>query len=274
MTLNTDGRRISLLLPLLVISSLYIVPLMMMLLGSFKSQSEAILFNLHLPEVWNWSNYEEVINRGKILNGYKNSLIITGFTTLLTIFLGGFAGITISRRNDRIANALYYYFLLGLTITLQIASTFSLLKILALYGTYFSVILIFTAIRMPFTVMTFSSFVKGVPREIDEAAIVDGCNIFQLYIRVLMPILKPVILTNIIVTIITVWNNFNIYLFFLNSSEKWAVSLTIYNFFGMYARNWQLVFAALVLTAAPVVLVYLWLQTYIVTGMTSGAVKG
>ncbi|MDC7235554.1 MAG: carbohydrate ABC transporter permease [Spirochaetales bacterium] len=259
---------------LLAISLLYVVPVIMMSFGSLKSQEEAIEFNLTPPKEAQWSNYAHVIERGKILNGYKNSIFLTSVSTFATIVIGGFAGITISRRRDRISSGLYYYFLFGITITLQIAATFSLLKTLNIYGTYLSAIAIFTAQRMPFTIMTFTSFVKGVPRDIDEAAIVDGAGVFRLYTQILMPILKPIILTNTIVTIISVWNNFNVILFFLNSSKKATISLTIYNFFGMFARDWHYVCAALVLTILPVVLVYLWLQRYIVAGMTSGAVKG
>lgn len=276
MTINAKAvrQRTPLFILLLAISCIYVIPLLMMILGSLKNQSEAIRFNLTFPAQPQWENFIHVIKRGKILNGYKNSMIITSVTTFLTLLIGGFAGITISRRNDRVSEGFYYYFLFGITVTLQIATTFSLLKNLNIYGSYFSVILIFVAMRMPFTTMTFTSFVKGVPREIDEAAIVDGANVFTLYFRILMPILKPIIITNLIVTVISVWNDFNIALFFLNSSKQWTVSLTIYNFFGRYARDWHLVFAALVLVVLPVVALYLWLQRYIVSGMTSGAVKG
>lgn len=127
---------------------------------------------------------------------------------------------------------------------------------------------------MPFTIMTFSSFIKGVPREIDEAAIMDGCNPGQMIFRVLMPILKPVAVTNIVVTAIGCWNDFMIPLFYLGSSEKWTVPLAVYNFFGLYARNWNYVFAVLTLTVIPIVIMFLFLQKYIVSGMTAGAVKG
>ncbi|MGL1890970.1 MAG: carbohydrate ABC transporter permease [Spirochaetaceae bacterium] len=273
-TITKKYSPLILLLILLGISMFYVVPIIMMLLGSLKDQTEAVLFNLDLPSKFHWKNYIDVIQKGKILNGYKNSFIITSLTTLFTLIVGGFAGITISRRNDKVSNGFYYYFIFGLTITLQIASTFSLLRTFNIYGSFISVILIFIAQRMPFTIMTFTSFVKGVPRSLDEAAIVDGCNVFQLYALILMPILKPIILTNTIVTIISVWNNFNISLFFLNSAKQWTVSLTIYNFYGMYARDWHLVFTALVLTVIPVMLVYLWLQKFIVSGMTAGSVKG
>lgn len=259
---------------LLVFSVFYIVPIILMVLGSFKTQQEAILFNLKLPEKMIWSNYAYVLEKGKILRGYRNSFMVTFFTTVSTLLVGGFAGITISRRRDKVSDGLYYYFLFGLTITLQIASTFMLFKTLNIYGTYFAVICLYIAQRMPFTIMTFSSFVKGVPREIDEAAIVDGSGVIRLYTTILMPIMTPIIVTNLIVTVISVWNNFNVALFFLNSSKKWTVSLTIYNFFGRYARDWQFVFAALVLTVLPIMILYLFLQRFIISGMTSGAVKG
>ena len=119
--------------------------------------------------------------------------------TILSLFFGALAGIVISRRNTRATNALYYYFIFGLTITLQIASIFFLLKALNIYGTFFSVICIFISLRIPFTVMTFCSFIKGVPREIDEAAIIDGCNFRQMALRVLFPVLKPIVVTNIVI---------------------------------------------------------------------------
>lgn len=136
---------------------------------------------------------------------------------------------------------------LVLSLTLQIASIFFLLQYLHIYGTFFSVICIFISLRIPFTVMTFCSFVKGVPREIDEASIMDGCNFWQMTIKILFPILKPIMVTNVVITAIDVWNNFMIPLFYLGSAKKATVSMAIYSFFGRYNRDWQFVFAALML---------------------------
>ena len=121
------------------------------------------------------------------------------------------------------------FFIFGLTLTLQTASIFFLLQALHIYGTFFSVICIFISLRIPFTVMTFCSFVKGVPREIDEAAI-------------------------------DVWNNFMIPLFYLGSAKKATVSMAIYSFFGRYNRDWQYVFAALMLVVLPMLLLFIILQ--------------
>ncbi len=260
---------------LALVAWLYVVPIAMMLIGSLKDSAEALSFNLQLPAVPQFVNYVYVFEAGKVLQGYKNSILITSSATLLSILLGAFTGIAISRRNhEKKTAALYYYFIFGLTITFQTASTFYLLRTLGLYGTFLGVILIEVAMRTPFTVMTFSSFVKGVPRDIDEAAIVDGCGPVRLVLRVLMPIMKPIMITNLILSAISVWNNFMVPLFYLTSSKKWPVTLAVYNFYGQYNLSWHYVFAILTLTVAPMILLFLCLQKYIVGGMTSGAVKG
>ncbi|QUI21993.1 carbohydrate ABC transporter permease [Vallitalea pronyensis] len=267
-------NKIVLIVILALVSLVYIIPILLMVLGSFKTQGEALLFDLSLPKEWLISNYAYVFKTGNILRGYINSIITTGGAVIITLIVGSFAGIIISRRKDWKGNALYYFFVFGLTMTLQTVTTFALLKVLKLYGTYIGVILIFVAVRLPFTIMTFASFVKGVPKEIDEAAIVDGCGPIRLVIHILLPILKPIMITNLIITTISVWNNFIIPLYYFGTSSKWTVPLTVYGFFGMYSRNWHYVFAALVLTVIPIVTLYLLLQKHIVEGMTSGAVKG
>ena len=184
------------------------------------------------------------------------------------------AGIYVGRRKGKLVATVYNYFILGLTVSLQLATTFALLKSLNIYGTRLGVILINAGMQMPFTVMTFSSFIKGIPSEIDEAAIIDGCGSLKLIFWVLLPVMKPIMVTNLIVTAINTWNNFMVPLFYLDSAEKWPIPLMVYNFFGRYARNWNYVFVMLVITILPIVILYLCLQKYIVEGMTSGSVKG
>lgn len=259
---------------MVALAMLYVVPFLMMVLGSFKTQAEASMFNLALPTEWLVSNYVHVLESGKIWMGYLNSAIITIPVTVISILLGSISGIVISRRNDKLSQGIYYYFIFGLTLTLQIASIFFLLQALHIYGTFFSVICIFVSLRIPFTVMTFCSFVKGVPREIDEAAVIDGCNFWQMTVKVLFPILKPIMVTNIVITAIDVWNNFMIPLFYLGSAKKATISMAIYSFFGRYNRDWQYVFAALMLVVLPMLLLFIVLQKHIIAGMTAGAVKG
>lgn len=246
----------------------------MMVLGSFKTQGEALHMDLRFPKQFMIENYLHVMKTGNILKGYKNSLIITMITVLLIILFGSMAGIVISRRNDKRMNAVYYYFIFGLTATIQLVTTYFLLLKLHMLETYIGVILVFTAVNLPFAVMTFASFVKGVPREIDEAALIDGCNSFQMFFKILLPIMKPAVITNLIIAAISVWNSFQIPLYLMSSSDRTTIPMMVYNFYGLYARDWQYVFAAIMFTILPIVLLYLCLQKYIVEGMTAGAIKG
>ncbi|WP_242858595.1 carbohydrate ABC transporter permease [Robinsoniella peoriensis] len=267
------GKMVTILI-LLLISSVYIIPIVMMVFGSFKTQGEALQMNLSLPKQLQFENYKHVIETGGILRGYANSLIITVTAVAVIIIFGAMTGIIISRRDDNKGRGLYYYFVFGLTATMQMVTTYALVLKLHLYGTYFSVILVLAAVNLPFAVMTFSSYVKGIPREIDEAAVMDGCHAFQLIFKILLPIMKPITITNLIIAAIGIWNNFQVPLYLMSSSERTTIPMMIFNFYGLYSRDWNYVFAALVITVLPIVILYLCLQKYIVEGMTSGAVKG
>lgn len=267
------GKVISFIL-CLVITPVFLIPILMMVLGSFKTQGEALHMDLSLPKQFMIENYQHVLETGNILRGYKNSFIITIVAVAFVIVFGSMAGIVISRRNDKKMNAVYYYFVFGLTATMQLVTTYFLLLKMHLLETYIGVILVFTAVNLSFAVMTFASFVRGIPREIDEAALIDGCNTMQMFFKVLIPIMKPAVITNLIIATISIWNNFQIPLYLMSSSERTTIPMMVYNFYGLYARDWQYVFAAIMFTILPVVILYLCLQKYIVEGMTAGAVKG
>ncbi len=257
-----------------LISLFFFIPILMMLLGSFKTQGEVLALDLSLPEEFRWENYAHVLKTGSILRGYLNSFIITSVSVAMILLFGALTGIIISRRKDKGSRIIYGYYLFGLTATMQMVTTYALMIKLHLNGTYLGVILVFAAINLPFAVLTFSSFVTGVPIEIDEAARIDGAEALQLVFRILLPIMKPVTVTNLIISAIGVWNNFQVPLYLMSSSKKMTIPMTVFNFYGLYARDWQYVFAALTITILPVVILYLALQQYIVEGMTAGAVKG
>lgn len=127
-------------------------------------------------------------------------------------------------------NGVYYYFIFGLTATMQLVTTYFLLLKLHMLESYLGVIMVFTAINLPFAVMTFASFVTGIPREIDEAAIIDGCSTLQMFFKVLIPIMKPAVITNLIIAAISVWNNFQVPLYLMSSSSRTTIPMMVYNF--------------------------------------------
>ncbi|WP_071433664.1 carbohydrate ABC transporter permease [Angelakisella massiliensis] len=259
---------------ILLLSLIILIPLSMVLLGSFKTSREAMDMSLSLPAQWIWQNYVEVFIRGKLAKPFLNSMIFSVSTVVLNITITSMAAFYLSRVQSRMNSILNIFFTVGMISPLAMIPTIKVLQALSLNNTYLGVILIYTAMKIPFSIFLFVGFIKTVPKEMDEAAIIDGCNSVQLFFRIVLPLLVPVVVTDAFIVFMSVWNDINIPLYFLNSTEKWTMSLTVYNFFGQYSRDWNLVFANLIITSVPVVLMYMFGQKYIVKGLTAGAVKG
>lgn len=259
---------------MLLASLLVIIPLLIMLLGSLKTSGEAQAFSLALPTEWRFDNYRYVFESGGMGRAFKNSIIVAVFGVAITVICAAFCSFILARKDGRFSNALYIYLVLGMVAPFTVVPTMSLMQILNLNGTFAGVIFIFVGINISYSTFIFTGFIKTVPRELDKAAIVDGCQPYQMFFTIILPLLQPVIVTNIVITMMSIWNEFMIPLYFLNSASKWTLPLTVYNFYGMYSSDWNYVFANLTITILPVVIVYLFGQKYIVSGMTAGAVKG
>lgn len=257
-----------------LLSLFVIIPLCIMLLGSVKNPAEAQQFNLNLPTTWHFDNYLYVLQKGGIGRAMVNSMIITISVSAIVLTSGSLCAFVVSRRSSKYMRFVYSLFLLGMISPLQIITTFALLKVLNLMGTYVGVIMIETAIQLPWTIFTLSGFIKGVPRDLDEAAFIDGAKPARMFFQIILPLLKPILATALVSTAMGAWNEFMIPLYFFNASSKWTMPLTVYNFFGQYASNWNYVFADLVLTALPITILYLACQKYVISGATAGAVKG
>ena len=169
---------------------------------------------------------------------------------------------------------LYMYIVLGMVIPVNYVTLTKIMQLTHLVNTAPGIILLYTAMQIPFSVFLIFGFVSKIPSELDEAAILDGSTPFQLFIRVILPMLKPAVITAGVLCFLNTWNEFIMPLYFLHSSGKWPMTLAIYNFFGQYEMSWNLICADVILTCLPVVLLYVTCQKYIVGGQTEGAVKG
>lgn len=259
---------------IIILSLIIIVPIMMVILGSFKTSREAVDMSFALPARMQWENFVIVFQRGKLIKPFINSTIFSVSAVVINICITSIAAFYLSRVRSRINKIINAIFTLGLISPLIMIPTIKVLQLLSLNNTYLGVILIYVAIKIPFSIFLFVGFIKTVPIELDEAAIIDGSNNIQLFTRVIFPLLKPVIMTDVFIIFMSIWNDINVPLYFLNTTDKWTMSLTVYNFFGQYSRDWNLVFANLIITSLPVILLYIFGQKYIVKGLTAGAVKG
>ncbi len=148
------------------------------------------------------------------------------------------------------------------------------MQITQLIDTRMGMIILYAAGQLPFSLFLIYGFVSSLPRDLDEAAIIDGANPFQLFFQVVLPLLTPVLATTALLSFLGIWNDFISPLYYLNNSSKWPMPLAVYNFFGQFEQEWNLVSADIVLTIVPVIIVYILGQRFIISGMTSGSVKG
>lgn len=266
--------RFALRMAMLLAALVILMPLLIMVLGSFKNPLEVTNFNLALPKQWLVKNYLTVIAKGKIAQAFFNSVLITGIAVSLTIFLSSMASFILARKKTKLSNFLYFYFFIGMLAPMQIIPTIKIFQLLHIYGGYTNAILIFCTLNISLSCFLYTGFIKSIPRSLDEVAVLEGASLLRVFFMVIFPLLTPINMTVLILIFMSIWNDISIPLFFLTAPTKWTMPLSVYNFFGQYGgSNWNLVFADLTLTALPVVMLYVFVQKYIVAGLTSGAVK-
>ena len=259
---------------LLLASVLILLPVLIMIFGSFKTSAEVLDFSIKLPEKWMFSNYVRVFEEGGLARSFWNSVLITGVSSIINIVASSAASFILARRETKLANTLYMFFFMGLIAPMSTITTIRIVQALGFYGSITSVILIYASLNTAFSVFLYSGFIKTIPKALDEVAFLEGASVLGVFFRIVTPLILPVNATVAIMVFMSVWNDITIPLYFLTDSSTWTMPLSIYNFYGKYSREWNLIFANLVLTSLPVFILYLFGQKYIVSGLTAGAVKG
>ncbi|HEX3048783.1 MAG TPA: carbohydrate ABC transporter permease [Bacillota bacterium] len=257
-----------------IISLTMIIPMLFILINSLKTQAEANSLTMALPTSWQFINYLEVMNKNEWVLQFFNSLFYATVTVILGILLSSMAAYVLSRNRTRWNRFLYFFIILGLTLNLNHIALMKIMQITHLINTRIGMSLIFTAMQIPFSVFLIYGFIVTVPRDLDEAGIIDGCGTVRLFFQIVFPLLKPVTITLMILNFLNTWNEFVLPLYYLNSTSKWPITIAVYTFFGRYEQSWNLVCADIILTCLPVMIIYLIGQKYIISGMTAGSVKG
>lgn len=257
----------------ITLSLAILAPIYMVLINSFKTKSEAARMSLSLPTEWMFENYLEVIEKGRLVQGFFNSLAYSGISTGIGVILCAMAAFVLARHRTRLNNFIYYFVLCGLFFPVNYVTLVRLFRTLELTDTRVGIIITFLSSMVPFCVFTMRNFVLSIPVSLDEAAIIDGAGPINLFFRVALPLLKPSIVTAFILQFMGVWSDFLTPLYLSSKSKLFPMTMAVYQFFGRNNSNWNYVFADIILTLIPVISVYMLGQRYIVSGMTSGAVK-
>lgn len=258
----------------LLLSLIVLAPLYLVVVNSLKTKNESARMNMALPKEWLFSNYIDVIEKANLGVGFMNSMLYALCSTIAGVLLCAMASYVLSRRRTKLNNFIYYFFICGLFFPVNYVTLVRVFNWLNLTNTRLGIILVFTSAMIPFCVFTIYSFVESVPRELDEAAVIDGANPMRLFFQVILPLLKPTVFTCFILQFMGVWNDFLTPLYLSSKSKLFPMTMSVYQFFGRNSSYWNYVFADIVLTILPVVAVYALGQRYIIGGVTSGAVKG
>jgi len=255
---------------------LYGVPFYFVIINSLKSQGEAALMQISFPSKLHFTNYIEVIKADNyaVLRGFYNSTLLAVFSVAVLILVCSMLGFFIQRRGDKFARAINSLVLTGLMIPPAIVPTIWVLQSLGLFKTLPGMVLVEVALRLPFATLLYRSAVATIPRELDSAAIIDGCGKFRLFFSVIFPLLKSTTATVIILSSVSVFNDFVNPLFFFPGKQNLTVQTTLYQFTGMYYNQWHYLFADVVLISIPPLILFIFFNKRIISGMVAGAIKG
>lgn len=262
---------------LVVVAIIFVVPFIFIFLTAAKTQAEAALFQFSWPQQFQlFQNIRDVVAYGdnRMLLALRNSTVLTVASVTLIVVLAAMVAFVMQRRRDWAAAASSTVILAGLVIPPAVVPTIFLLQNLHIYKTLFGLIMVEVAFALPFATLVLRAFVSSIPREIDEAAVIDGASPLRLFFSIILPLLRPAIITVIITSSVAIYNDFANPLYFLPGAQNVTAQLTLFSFISQFNSSYNLLFANVVVITLPPLILFMFFQRQIVAGTTSGGVKG
>lgn len=259
-----------------IITILFSIPLYITIVNAFKRYDEIVKSPLALPESLNFENFIKTWQTVKIPLLYKNSIVITGCSLVVLIFVASMAAYVISRKKSRFYTALHLFFMMGLMIPVQVILIPSIKTLQAyhLLKTLPGMILFNCGLYFSISYFLYLNFFKTLPTAIEESAMIDGASKFTIYRKILFPLLKPCTSTVMIFSGMWIWNDFLPPLYILDAKNGSTITTGIYRAIGQYTTSWDTVFSAVILASLPIVIVYFCMQKQFQKGLAAGALKG
>ena len=257
----------------------YMTPFYLMFINSLKTRREIFTNTTGLPAVWNFENYLEAMNKMKIISSFANSMIITVASVILILLFSSMAAWVLVRDKSKKSKIIFYVFISGMIVPFQ-AVMLPLVKWMAkiqigpfkMIGTHYGLIFMYIGFGVSMSIFLYHGFIKGIPKEVEEAATIDGCSKWQTYTKIILPLLKPTTVTVAVLNSIWVWNDFLLPFLTVNGKVN-TIPLAMNNFFGAFSKQWELAMAALVLSIIPIVIFYFFVQKHIIAGIVQGSIK-
>ncbi|OUM95790.1 MAG: ABC transporter permease [Thermobacillus sp. ZCTH02-B1] len=263
-------------LVLILYAAINVYPIIWMALNSFKTNAEFSRNPFGLPKTFHLDNYRIAWETARLEVYFFNSLFVAVAAVILTVLFGALAAFVFARFPFKWGNGVYWYFVLGMLIPIHatLVPMFIQERELGLLNTYAGIILPYIAFNLPVTVFILTSFMKSFSKDIEESAVMDGCGVFRVFWKIILPMSGPALATVVILNFINNWNEFSFALVLINEESLKTLPLGLANFSGQFTTNYGAQMAGLTLAILPVIIIYLFLEKYVVKGMTAGAVKG
>ncbi|WP_245580987.1 carbohydrate ABC transporter permease [Paenibacillus ginsengihumi] len=261
---------------IVAVALLFLSPFYFLLVNSLKTLGDIMVNAADWPSRFNWSNYARAWEMTRFPEAFTNSLIVTVVSNLLIALLSAMAAYRLVRADTRFNRIVFMMMVSAMVIPFQ-SIMIPLLKVingLGINNSMAGLILAYMGLGIPLSVFLFHGFVKSIPMEIEEAATVDGASSFGVFTRIILPMLRPMMVTVIILNCLWIWNDYLLPSLILQSPELRTIPLATFAFFGQYSKQWDLALPALVLGILPIIIFFLCLQRYIVEGVAAGSVKG
>lgn len=255
----------------------FVVPFIFILLTALKSRQQSALLDFSWPHPIQFvENLQEVIAARDyiLLTAFVNSFIVTVASVTILVVVAAMVGYVLQRRHSPFNGLIHFLVLAGLIVPPAVVPTIWVLQELGLFRTRTGLVFIEVAISLSFAVILFHAFISTIPRELDEAAIVDGAGPIRLFFKVIFPLLKSVVVTVVVVNSVIIYNDFVNPLYFLPGDENATVQLTLYNFQSQFTTQWNLLFMDILLITIPPLIMFLFFNKRIVEGMTAGGIEG
>lgn len=262
---------------MIFLAVIWFVPIYYLIVTTLKSPKEAAASPLALPKVFLVENYVTAWQNMQFPRAFGNTLFITATAVFFIVIFASMAGYALARTKTKWGMRFFLFFLAGLIVPFQmnIVSLYKIVKNFHLMNSAFAVILVNVAINTPQGVFLFKEFIEStIPKELEEAAEIDGCSVGRKFFSIVLPLLKPVISTVVIIVTLNVWNEFMTPLLFLQSREKDVILQEVSRNIGQFSTDWTALFPMLMLGVAPLMVFYVFMQKYIIAGVAAGAVKG
>lgn len=258
---------------------IYMTPFYLMIINSFKSRREIFANTTGLPTIWNYKNYLEAMDRMHVISAFANSIIITICSVVLILLFSSMAAWVLVRDKSRKSKIIFYIFVSGMIVPFQ-AVMLPLVKWMAkihfgpfqMLGTHYGLIFMYIGFGVSMSIFLYHGFIKGIPKEVEEAAIIDGCSKWQTYVKILLPLLKPITVTVAVLNSIWIWNDFLLPFLTINGKIN-TIPLAMNNFFGAFSKQWELAMAALIMAIIPIIIFYFFVQKQIIAGIVQGSIK-